>query len=58
MTASPLALSGGPRAVTTASDDLFRWPIITEKDEAAALDVLRRGVMSIPGAATCRSRSG
>jgi perosamine synthetase len=27
-------------------DDMFTWPIITEEDEAAVLDVLRRGAMS------------
>lgn len=41
-----LALLGGPKAVPGGDDDLFRWPIITEEDEAAALDVLRRGAMS------------
>lgn len=41
-----LALLGGPKAVTTDSPDTFRWPIITEEDEAAVLDVLRAGNMS------------
>lgn len=45
MTAT-LATNGGPKAVTDESDDLFTWPIITEEDEKAALDVLRRGAMS------------
>jgi perosamine synthetase len=41
-----LALLGGPKAVRSGPGDLFRWPIITAEDEAAALDVLRRGAMS------------
>ncbi len=42
----PLAILGGPKAVTSDAGDLFKWPIVTEEDEAAALDVLRRGAMS------------
>ncbi|MBP1988424.1 DegT/DnrJ/EryC1/StrS family aminotransferase [Paenibacillus eucommiae] len=41
-----LAILGGPKAVTTEPGDMFTWPIITEEDEAAALEVLRRGAMS------------
>jgi perosamine synthetase len=41
-----LALFGGPKSVTTAPGDLFTWPIITQEDEQAALEVLRRGAMS------------
>lgn len=41
-----LAIDGGQRAVTADADDVFDWPIITETDEEAALDVLRRGAMS------------
>lgn len=41
-----LALFGGAKAVTQEQPDLFRWPIITEEDEAAALEVVRRGAMS------------
>lgn len=44
--ASPLACQGGPKAVTTAPGDLFTWPIVTGEDEAAVVDVLRRGAMS------------
>ena len=43
---SELAIFGGPRAVTKEPGDLFTWPIITEEDEAAVLEVLRRGAMS------------
>jgi dTDP-4-amino-4,6-dideoxygalactose transaminase len=46
MTADRLALLGGQKAVRTVSEDMFRWPIITEEDEAAVLEVLRRGGMS------------
>lgn len=41
-----LAIHGGPPAVQQEAEDLFRWPIITEEDEAAVLDVLRAGTMS------------
>jgi dTDP-4-amino-4,6-dideoxygalactose transaminase len=44
-----LALYGGPRAVTADAgerDRLFRWPLITQEDEDAALAVLRAGAMS------------
>ncbi|MBP1993415.1 DegT/DnrJ/EryC1/StrS family aminotransferase [Paenibacillus eucommiae] len=41
-----LALFGGKKAVTQESGNLFTWPIITQEDEEAALDVLRRGAMS------------
>jgi perosamine synthetase len=46
MASSPLALLGGPKAVTRDPGDLFTWPIITPEDEAAVLDVLRRRAMS------------
>jgi len=41
-----LAIHGGPKAVQTDTGDMFRWPIITEEDEQAALEVLRAGKMS------------
>ena len=41
-----LAIFGGPKAVTQESGDLFTWPIITQEDEEAVLEVLRRGAMS------------
>jgi len=43
---SKLALLGGDKAVTCDPGDTFTWPIVTEEDEAAVLDVLRRGAMS------------
>ncbi len=43
---STLALLGGAKAVQTDPADTFRWPIITEEDENAVLEVLRRGGMS------------
>ena len=46
MAMSKLAFFGGPKAVTADEGDIFRWPIITAEDEAAVLDVLRRGAMS------------
>ncbi|MFK7691391.1 DegT/DnrJ/EryC1/StrS family aminotransferase [Paenibacillus sp. HJGM_3] len=41
-----LALFGGPKALHLPVGDMFKWPIITEEDEAAALQVLRDGSMS------------
>lgn len=43
---SSLALLGGQPAVSATNEDIFHWPIVTEEDEAAVLDVLRRGAMS------------
>ena len=45
-TDSQLALLGGPKAVQSEVGDLFKWPIVTEEDEQAVLEVLRRGAMS------------
>jgi len=45
-TSSQLALLGGPKAVQSEIGDMFKWPIVTEEDEQAVLDVLRRGAMS------------
>ncbi len=36
-----LALSGGPQTIEEEDIELFRWPIITEEDEKAVLEVLR-----------------
>ncbi|HVF09425.1 MAG TPA: DegT/DnrJ/EryC1/StrS family aminotransferase [Abditibacteriaceae bacterium] len=41
MTAEPLALLGGPKAVAHEEPELFHWPIVTEEDEAAVIDVMR-----------------
>ena len=46
MTDSKLAVFGGDPAVQSDPGDMFKWPIVTEEDEAAVLDVLRRGAMS------------
>lgn len=43
---SRLAVFGGEKAITCDPGDMFTWPIVTEEDEAAVLDVLRRGAMS------------
>ena len=43
---STLALLGGPKAVTKEWQESVRWPIVTEEDEAAVLEVLRSGDMS------------
>lgn len=41
-----LALLGGPKTVTSEDGDIFDWPIVTEEDEQAVLEVLRCGGMS------------
>ena len=46
MADSVLAINGGPKAVQTDEGDIFAWPIITQEDEDAALEVLRAGKMS------------
>lgn len=45
-TRSNLAIHGGPKAARTDPGDTFKWPIITNEDEEAVLEVLRRGAMS------------
>lgn len=42
-----LAILGGEPAIKgNIPDELFKWPIITEEDESAVLDVLHRAAMS------------
>jgi len=41
-----LAVLGGPKSVTSDPGDMFKWPIVTQEDEAAVLEVLRNGAMS------------
>ena len=43
---SELAINGGPKAVKLDPGDIFTWPIITEEDEEAILQVLRARKMS------------
>ena len=45
---SELALFGGERVLdhTKQPEELFRWPIFTDEDEAALLDVFRKNEMS------------
>jgi len=43
---SKLAIFGGEKAVKTVNPDMTRWPIITEEEEIAVLDVLRNAKMS------------
>lgn len=38
-----LAIHGGPKSVTRERGDLTTWPIITDEDEKAVVEVLRRG---------------
>ena len=41
-----LALLGGEKAITIDPGDILAWPIVTQEDEAAVLEVLRAGAMS------------
>lgn len=41
------AILGGPKAVTIDQAKAHRWPILTEEDEAAVLEVLRDGDISL-----------
>ena len=43
---SELALFGGKKAVKTINPEMERWPIYTDEDEAAVVDVLRNRNMS------------
>ncbi len=45
-TKSALAIHGGSKAIQSDPGDTFGWPIITQEDEEAVLEVLRRGAMS------------
>lgn len=45
-TESKLAIFGGAKAVNCDPGDIFKWPIVTQEDEDAILEVLRRGAMS------------
>ena len=41
-----LALLGGSSTIAKEPTEIFKWPIITEEDERAVLEVLRSGLMS------------
>jgi dTDP-4-amino-4,6-dideoxygalactose transaminase len=41
------AILGGSKAVTLDQAEANRWPILTERDEAAVLEVLRQGDLSL-----------
>lgn len=41
-----LALLGGTKTVKDEHAEMFKWPIMTKEDEAAALAVIRSGAMS------------
>ena len=36
-----LALHGGPKVIQAEEPDLFHWPIVTEEDEQAVVEVTR-----------------
>jgi len=46
MKTEKLAIHGGTPCVASQDPTLFHWPIITEEDERAVIDVLRAGKMS------------
>lgn len=41
------AILGGPRAVTMDGSEANRWPLLTAEDEAAVLNVIRHGDLSL-----------
>jgi len=43
---SELAIFGGKKAIEKIDEDVFKWPIITEEDEMAVVEVLKRRAMS------------
>ena len=43
---SELALFGGPKAMVSDPGDMFTWPIITQEDEDAIVEVLHNRAMS------------
>ena len=49
---SELAIFGGEPAVTYVGtgkndgSDMFKWPVVTDEDRAAVLDVINKGAMS------------
>lgn len=46
MSKEKLAILGGPKTIENVDQSLFHWPIVTEEDEQAVLQVLRDGSMS------------
>lgn len=42
MSKAALAILGGERAVASSPPDLFAWPLMSEEDEAAAIELLRK----------------
>jgi len=45
-TKSKLALFGGEKTVRSEHEDVFKWPVVTDRHEQAVLKVLRAGQMS------------
>ena len=43
---SELAIYGGPQTVTSNPGDIFDWPIITDEDESAVINILKTRRMS------------
>lgn len=41
-----LAILGGPKQIAEPNEEIMKWPIVTQEDEEAVLEVLRRGAMS------------
>ncbi len=42
-----LAVNGGPKAITIDQSEALRWPILTEEDERAVLNVMRKNETSL-----------
>jgi len=42
-----MAIDGGPKAITLEQEDALRWPRLTEDDEQAVLELIRRNDISV-----------
>ena len=46
LSSQQLAIQSGPKVIDEQDESLFHWPIVTDEDEQAVLEVLRAGTMS------------
>jgi len=46
LSSQQLAIHGGPKTIDEQDESLFHWPIVTDEDEQAVIEVLRAGSMS------------
>ncbi len=46
LSSQQLAIQSGPKVIDEQDESLFHWPIVTDEDEQAVLEVLPAGTMS------------